>query len=392
MAMKIEAGEVRRSDLLLLDPTEILIPPDFNGRHFAIDPARIAEMISSLNTFGQLQPIRCRRRADFKVEIVSGFTRLAAALKIRETNAEFRIKTTIETALNDVDAFKANVEENRRRNDTNMIDDAYNIDKFMGTYGWSGEMVAEFYGMSKTKVSNIRQLKGLPERAQRLVVAGLISLAPALMLLKLTPEEMEPILAQRESLDAGEVETETLPDGGKLYPPIALANGLTAPIAAHTPPLGGPNLPAVVGDPNPEPDYGFDTMTGAPLGADGNPLKGKAAKAAKAKSAAAKPPKAPKIKGKEVAAKLRERNGASGNPTPKAKRTLSDLRTLLDGRGDDISIGIMGYLNGDLSPEDLTGRLDAAEEAAFDARVAGKAEGLSKWRAGQVTATTTATV
>jgi hypothetical protein len=78
---------------------------------------------------------------------------------------------------------------------------------------------------------------------------------------------------------------------------------------------------------------------------------GPAGPAGPAKLAPAKP-KGPKAS--DVAAKLR----AAGTIT---KRGLPDLRKVLDGRADPISVAILGYLAGTVGEGELTAALDEAE-------------------------------
>jgi ParB/RepB/Spo0J family partition protein len=353
MAAKIDAGDVKRGDLLFLDPLEIIVPEGFNGRHFAHTPEAIRERAENMALRGQLQPIRIRRRADFKVEITSGFLRHAAALLLRKSNPEYRIQAVMDTAINDLDAFMANVDENRQRSSTNPIDDAYNIDRFIAQFGWEAKKVAEFYGMTPTKVGELRKLKALPERAQRLVASGRLKVAPALMLLALTEEDMAPILAQKERLTDDDLESEG--PAATLYPPVS---GLPALVGDVPTPTVDPDSDGPADGPA---DVPRDPMTGAPLKFDpktGRPLA--AGKSAKGKAT----PKPPKVgAGRQAAQMLRDRG-------QKIKRSLPDLKEFLVGRNDDVSLGLLDYLDGSINDDDLVKRLERAQ-SAIDARMAG---------------------
>ena len=320
-AMKMDAGEVKRRDYYLLDPSELVVGT--NSRNSPVSDEVVAERAASMLRDGQLQPISARRLpVSNKIEVYAGFTRLRAALLIQETNPEYKIRVMIESDLNDLDAFKRSVIENSERENTNLIDKAYIAHRFIENFGWDAAQVAEFLRERPARISQILKLRGLSPAAQQLVADGRLKLNPALDLLKLDAETQDDLVSLYAKSDDSE-------DDGNLLPVLRPTPG---PTDATTP---DPEL-----EPNPEPAGGYDPMTGEPLGADGKKIK-------------VKKPKGAKLKTSDITAAKRKKGQT-------VKRPMNELRLFLSTRRDNISTGIIDFLDGTISPEELASRLDDA--------------------------------
>jgi len=124
-------------------PEELEVDPTMNGRHELPD---IQWIIDSILRHGQLQPVSIRRSGG-KPTLVAGFSRWRAVSEINKrglSEKPLRLRCSY-TALNDKQAFLANIEENRVRNATTPMDDAYNIQRLINVYQLTEQEVAETY-------------------------------------------------------------------------------------------------------------------------------------------------------------------------------------------------------------------------------------------------------
>lgn len=197
MAAKINAGDVGRSDLYFITPTEITVDESVNGRWMPHDEASVAELVSSYETVGQLQPVQIRKIADNKVSLVMGYRRWKAAVKFNELHPDKPMKLKcVLSSLNAEEALVRNIAENRERKETTCVDDAYNMRRLREEYGWADSKIAEFYKVTAPYVSQLKKLLTLSLDLQRKVHNKALSLESALALADLTEEEQAEALAE----------------------------------------------------------------------------------------------------------------------------------------------------------------------------------------------------
>ncbi len=207
MVLKVNAGDVRRSDLFHVDPTLIVVNDELRGREFVPPESTIIALAVSLLTQGQLQPVQCRRIDDNRLQLVLGFTRTAAARLIRDgftdsdgvfhQDAEFALQVKIVDG-NDEESLIRNIVENAIRNETSAIDDAHNQNRLRERYGKSDVEIAKIYGYpSSVKVGRLRKLLALEKPLQVLVHEGL-AVQAALDLLELPAEKRAEFIAEAE--------------------------------------------------------------------------------------------------------------------------------------------------------------------------------------------------
>jgi ParB-like chromosome segregation protein Spo0J len=200
MAIKLNAGDdVKRSDLFMVDPYQLVVKENLRGRHLPPTDDVILNMAISMMEHGQRQAVECRKIEDNKLLLVLGFTRTAAARLIRtgftnpETGEEmkddqFKLKCTI-TDANDTKAFINNIVENAHRKQTSPIDDAYNQHRLRDQYGYNDVDIRKLYQYSDSnKVGRYRRLLSLPQQAQTLVHDNRLSVQAALDLLDIQDE------------------------------------------------------------------------------------------------------------------------------------------------------------------------------------------------------------
>lgn len=201
MAMKMDAGKVNRGDLFLISPEHIIVDDNANGRWKPHDEAKIAELVASYEVDGQLQPVQVRKLADHKVTLVLGFRRVAAVKKFNELHPDkpMQVKCVVATAINEEDAFRRNIEENRNRAETTPVDDAVNQRRLRDVYQWTDKRIAELYGCNPSVVSQLKKLLTLSNEYLEKVHSKELSLQAALSLVDLTDEEKKEVLAEGTS-------------------------------------------------------------------------------------------------------------------------------------------------------------------------------------------------
>jgi len=201
MSMKLNAGDVVRQDEFLIDPQEILVDESLNGRWQPHDDEAVENMVKSFQDEGQLQAVQVRRIHDNKVQLVLGYRRFNAARLYNERHPDQPMKLKCKVVIvNDEEAFRRNIAENRERAECSPVDDAHNQRRLREGFGWTDTKIAEFYHVSGPYVGVLKKLLTLPSDVQSLVHARRLSVQAATGLADLPAEE------QKQILTAGQTE------------------------------------------------------------------------------------------------------------------------------------------------------------------------------------------
>ena len=240
MAARINAGDVGRADVFFIDPQEIIVDEKLNGRWTPHDGEAVEDMAKSFEAEGQLQPVQVRKVADNRVQLVLGYRRHRAALLYnqRHPDSPMKLKCVVVT-VNDEEAFRRNIVENKQRAETTPIDDAFNQRRLREEFGWTDAKIAEFYGMASSYVGLLKKLLMLPTDAQLHVHKRELSVQAAAALADLPAEEQKQALASQqpgESLSKSvvkQVREKKIARGGKQSRSLAevrsFLEGLTGP-------------------------------------------------------------------------------------------------------------------------------------------------------------------
>lgn len=215
MATRLNAGDVKRSDLFRIDPANIAVDPSLNARHFGHTPEGVKMLALSIARDGQKQPAAVRRVEDAKVELVSGYGRHSAVLLInRDTELRklagladgenMRLMVTLTTA-DDTQAFVDSIIENAHRNATSPVDDAHNIRRLVEDHGYSWERVADIYPFDKAWAQRLyKKLLSLSVEHQLLVHEGKLPLGVAMDLSSVPVDERDEVVKNATD-DTGKV-------------------------------------------------------------------------------------------------------------------------------------------------------------------------------------------
>jgi len=206
MAVEFDIKAPRTSEYGFL-PEELDVDPNLNGRH---DLPDLQPLIQSILTHGQLQPVTIRKSAG-KPVLVAGFTRWRAVAEInskRLTPKPLRLRCSY-TQLSEREAFLANIEENRVRNATTPMDDAYNINRLMRVYQMTVEDCAEAYRASIAWVKSRLELLELCPEAEQAVREGRLGGTAARQVAKLSKEHQQRIAASPGKIAAADIRRES---------------------------------------------------------------------------------------------------------------------------------------------------------------------------------------
>ena len=218
MAVKLNAGDVKRGDVFLVNPFEIEVKEDLRGRCTPPCEESVKDLAVSMLDYGQLQPVVARRVENHRLLLTAGFTRNAAARLIRTgfshvdeagqsqdyKDEEFRLKVTV-SDCNDEEAFVRNVVENAHRKQTSPMDDAINQDKMRDRYGMTDVEIAKVYGWkSSVKVGRLHKLLQLEKDERALVHDGKMGVQGAIDLLDL-PADQRKAAVEAATNDKGKV-------------------------------------------------------------------------------------------------------------------------------------------------------------------------------------------
>lgn len=189
MAVEFTGATGSRTSEYRFLPEMLEIDPAMNGRHELPD---VAWIVDSILRHGQLQPVTIRRTAG-KPVLVAGFSRWRAVSQINKeklTEKPLELRCSY-TALTEKQAFLANIEENRVRNATTPMDDAYNIQRLINVYQMTEDEVADAYRASASWVKGRLGLIEATPEVEKEIRAGTIKGPAAQAVAKLSKEHQK---------------------------------------------------------------------------------------------------------------------------------------------------------------------------------------------------------
>jgi ParB family chromosome partitioning protein len=230
MAIKIEAGDVKRAEMFLIDPQEIQVDQKANGRWQPHTEADISARADSFEQLGQLEPVTVRRVAGNKVQLVFGYLRHAAALEYnkRHPDSPMKLKCLV-VQCNEIEALVRNITENRERKATTPIDDAHAQRRLREEHGYTDTQIAALYKVSPAYVSQLKKLTSLTPAAQTQVHRNELSVSAALTLADLPEKDQKEIVTKAKEVAAknapGSTEGVKAGQGGSSKPEITSPRG-----------------------------------------------------------------------------------------------------------------------------------------------------------------------
>ncbi len=166
-----------------------IAPNHFQPRRVFAEP-ELAELESSLQTSGLLQPITVRSRAGGGWELVAGERRLRAATRLGWTEIPALVRD-----FDDREMLTLALVENLQRSDLNALEEAEGYQRLIDEFRLTQQQVAEAVGKDRTTITNLLRVLGLPAAVRKMVEGGHISAGHARALLAVKDERTQLELA-----------------------------------------------------------------------------------------------------------------------------------------------------------------------------------------------------
>jgi ParB family chromosome partitioning protein len=192
--------EAEREGNLVELPIKDIRPNPFQPRQ-DVDPAALAELVSSIKQVGLLQPVVVRRAANGDAaggyELIAGERRLRACQqlgweRIPAVQREADDRTLLTLALI----------ENLQRDDLSPVDEARGYDRLIAEFSLAQQDVADAVGRDRSTVANALRLLKLPAAVLQMLHEGQLSVGHARALLALEDPKVATNLA-REAVAQG---------------------------------------------------------------------------------------------------------------------------------------------------------------------------------------------
>jgi ParB/RepB/Spo0J family partition protein len=223
MAVEFDVKGSRTSEYRF-SPEMLVVDPKMNGRYELPD---IGWIVDSILRHGQLQPVTIRRTSS-KPVLVAGFSRWRAVSQINKdklTEKPLELRCSY-TALTEKQAFLANIEENRVRNATTPMDDAYNLQRLVNVYQMTLDECADSYRASVSWVKGRLALIEATPEVEKQIRAGKIKGPAAKAVAKLSKEHQDKlakVAEEKGKVTVADIQKETgvTPQPKKVEAPTA---------------------------------------------------------------------------------------------------------------------------------------------------------------------------
>jgi len=174
-----EAPTSQAQDRLTDLPVASLHPGRYQPRT-QMNPEAIADLAESIKTQGVIQPILARPQGEGQYEIIAGERRWRAAQM-----AGLETVPVLVREVRDDLALAMALIENIQREDLNPVEEAQGIQRLIGEFGMTHESAAAAVGRSRSGVTNLLRLLGLPKPVQDLMLHGKLDMGHGRALLPL---------------------------------------------------------------------------------------------------------------------------------------------------------------------------------------------------------------
>ncbi len=158
--------------------------------HF--DEEALAELVTSIREVGLLQPIVVRQTGPESYELVMGERRLRASKQVGLEKIPAIVRETGDDVM-----LRDALLENLHRQQLNPLEEAAAYQQLLDDFGATHEELAARIGRSRSTISNMLRLLGLPPAVQRRVAAGVLSAGHARAILGLPTAQAQERMAER---------------------------------------------------------------------------------------------------------------------------------------------------------------------------------------------------
>ncbi|PIZ29779.1 MAG: chromosome partitioning protein ParB [Alphaproteobacteria bacterium CG_4_10_14_0_8_um_filter_53_9] len=163
---------------------DALIPSSVQPRRY-FEPTALEALASSIKAQGVLQPLLVRPAPgqEGKFEIIGGERRWRAAKIAGLTSVPVIVRP-----LDDGKALEVALVENVQRSDLNPLEEAAGYLRLVNEFHYTHEDMARVTGKSRSHITNLLRLLGLPDKIKDCVNKGLLSMGHARALLALSDD------------------------------------------------------------------------------------------------------------------------------------------------------------------------------------------------------------
>lgn len=211
-ATEMETLKTKKTDLMLIDPRNIIVEDDFNIRS---DYGNIDELAKSIAEVGQLEPIMvAKQRGTDQYILTDGHRRMKAILKAIEQGHNIQYVKAIVTSGNMEDRIFAMVITGIGKKPLNNLEEgeAY---KRLKAYGYEVKDIATKVGKSLPHIYNMLKLADVPQKVKKYILDGDISGNTVVSLLKDVKTADDLLKVVEEAVLASEIEHEEDAKAGK---------------------------------------------------------------------------------------------------------------------------------------------------------------------------------
>lgn len=186
-------------------PVHLIVANPWQPReHF--DEEGLEELTASIREMGVLSPLLVRQRK----EDGSGYQLIAGERRFRAAQrAGLKTVPILLRDLTDQEALEIALVENLQRRDLNIIEEAEGYQRLAADFGLTQEAIAQRVGKARASVANAMRLLSLDPRVRTLVSESRLSPGHAKVLLTLTIQDEQALLAaqcERERWSVRELE------------------------------------------------------------------------------------------------------------------------------------------------------------------------------------------
>lgn len=168
-----------------------LFPSRFQPRT-VFDKKELEELSESIRKKGVLQPILVRKRRGQGYEIIAGERRWRASKQ-----AKLRVIPAVILDVDDKQAMEIALVENVQRQNLLVLEEAEGYKRLISEFEYTQEQLADVVGKSRSHITNIMRLLGLPDGVKEMLNNGVISSGHARALLSAP----KPEIAAEEVID-----------------------------------------------------------------------------------------------------------------------------------------------------------------------------------------------
>jgi ParB family transcriptional regulator, chromosome partitioning protein len=177
---------------ILFIPTDKVVPGIYQPREY-FDEVALQELAQSIKEHGILQPLLVVEQGDH-YSLIAGERRLRATKLAGVDSVPCRI-----LSLEDRQMLEIALLENIQRNDLNALEEAKGYQRLLDQFHYTQEKLAQRVGKSRSHVTNMLRLLGLPFEVQKMIAEDQISAGHAKVLLTCpNPQEMAQQILQNK--------------------------------------------------------------------------------------------------------------------------------------------------------------------------------------------------